>query len=109
MTDSEYLNLAETLLHAVERSADAISEGSDVDLDVQRVGGMVTLVFADRSQIVINLQKPLQEVWMATRFAGYHYKWSEGAWRATRDGSLMQADLNRDASAHAGQPLQFAI
>jgi CyaY protein len=109
MTDIEYLDRAEALLQAVERCADAINDSSDADLDVQRMGGMVTLVFADRSQIVINLQKPLREVWMATRFAGYHYAWTEGDWRATRDGTRFVDDLNRDASAHAGQALVFAI
>ncbi len=28
---------------------------------------MVTLTFANRSQIIVNLQKPLQEIWMAAR------------------------------------------
>jgi CyaY protein len=109
MTDSEYLDRAEALLAAVERNVDRINETTDADLDVQRVGGMVTLVFADRSQIVINLQKPLHEVWMATRFAGYHYKWTEGVWTATRDGSNFIDDLNRDASAHAQLDILFAI
>jgi CyaY protein len=42
-----------------------INDDTDADVDNQRTGGMVTLVFANRSQIVVNLQKPLHEVWMA--------------------------------------------
>jgi CyaY protein len=109
MTETEYLDRAEALLKAIEAAADAINETTDADVDVQRSGGMVTLAFADRSQIVINLQKPLHEVWMATRFAGYHYTWRDDDWRATRDGSVLRDDLNRDASAHAGMPVVFAI
>jgi CyaY protein len=45
-------------------------------VDNQRVGGMVTLTFANRSQIVINLQKPLHEIWLAARQGGYHFKWN---------------------------------
>ena len=65
MTDLEYMDRAEQLLKAVERSCDRINDDTDADVDNQRTGGMVTLVFANRSQIVVNLQKPLHEVWMA--------------------------------------------
>ena len=69
MTDNEFMNLAEALLLSVEQHCDRINESTDADIDNQRVGGMVTLVFANRSQIVINLQKPLHEVWLATAVA----------------------------------------
>jgi len=65
MTDLEFMDHAEQLLLAVERSCDRINDTSDADVDSQRSGGMVTLTFPNRSQIVINLQKPLHEVWMA--------------------------------------------
>ena len=59
MTDSEFMDRAEILLKAVEASCDRINDATTADIDNQRTGGMVTLVFANRSQIVINLQKPL--------------------------------------------------
>ena len=70
MTDLEYLDKAEALLASVEACCDRINEQTDADIDNQRVGGMITLSFEDRSQIIINLQKPLQEVWMAARAGG---------------------------------------
>jgi len=60
MTDLEYLDCAEALLKAVETCCDHINDHSDADVDNQRTGAMVTLSFANRSQIIINLQKPLQ-------------------------------------------------
>lgn len=108
MTDTEYLDKAEALLKAVEAQCDRINERTDTDLDNQRVGGMVTLTFADRSQIVINLQKPLQEVWMATRAGGFHFRWMDGAWQDTKgQGEFFQL-LSQQASAHAGARLDFA-
>ena len=76
MTDTEYLDRAEQLLLAVERACDRLNDETDADIDAQRAGGMVTLVFPNRSQIVINLQKPLHEVWMAARAGGFHYEQS---------------------------------
>jgi CyaY protein len=108
MTDTEYLNHAEALLKAVEANCDRINDESDADIDNQRVGGMITLTFANRSQIIINLQKPLHEVWMAARAGGFHYKMGN-AWHSTRDGTEFFADLSRYASEQAGQTLRFAL
>ena len=108
MTDLEYLDRADQLLLAVEQCCDRINDETDADLDAQRVGGMVTLVFPNRSQIVINLQKPLHEVWMAARSGGYHYRHVEGAWRDTKGGDEFFAALSRAASEQSGQALQFA-
>jgi CyaY protein len=111
MTDLEYLDAAEALLKAIEQHVDHINEATDADLDAQRVGGMITLVFANRTQIIINLQKPLHEVWMASKTGGYHYQLkptdSGIKWLENRSGSEFLADLSRDASAQAGEMLVF--
>jgi len=107
MTDLEFLNRAEQLLKAVELSSDRINEDTDADIDNQRVGGMVTLTFFNRSQIVINLQKPLHEVWMAARSGGYHYRFDGQQWQDTKGSGEFFARLSQDASAQAGVPLTF--
>ncbi len=108
MTDSEYQDLAEALLSAVERGCDRINDVGDTDLDNQRVGGMVTVTFANRSQIIINLQKPLHEVWMAARAGGFHYKWDSARWMDTKGQGEFFAHLSRCASEQAGQQLVFS-
>ena len=108
MTELEYLDQAEALLKAVEASCDRINDTQDVDLDNQRVGGMITLSFSNKSQIIINLQKPLQEVWLAARSGGYHYRWQDGAWRDTKGQGEFFADLSHNASLQSGTPLVFA-
>lgn len=108
MNDLEYLDRAEALLRAVEACCDRINDETDADIDNQHVGGMITLTFSNRSQIIINLQKPLQEVWLAARAGGFHYKYSD-AWRNTRDASEFFADVTRYASEQSGMPLDFAL
>jgi CyaY protein len=107
MTDLEYVNHAEALLRAVEAHCDRINDETDADIDNQRVGGMITLTFSNHSQIIINLQKPLQEVWMAARAGGFHYKFNCG-WRNTRDASEFFTDLSRYASEQSGLALNFS-
>lgn len=108
MTDLEYLDRAEALLASVEASCDRLNESTDADVDNQRVGGMITLSFADRSQIIVNLQKPLQEVWLAARAGGFHYRFDGQAWRDTKGAGEFFADLSRYATEQAGQPLTFS-
>ena len=108
MNELEYLDLAEAALQAVEMACDRINDDSDADIDNQRTGGMVTLTFDNRSQIIINLQKPLQEIWMAARAGGFHYKCVNGQWLDTKGAGEFFADLSRYASEQAGQPLRFS-
>jgi CyaY protein len=107
MTDTDYLDRAEALLKAVEACVDHINDNTDADLDAQRTGGMITLEFANKSQIILNLQKPLHEVWMAAKSGGYHYKLNDGQWRCTRRSTEFFSDLSREASVQAGQTLAF--
>jgi len=107
MTDQEYLDKAEALLRAIELSCDRINEESDTDLDNQRVGGMITLTFPNHSQIIVNLQKPLQEVWLAARSGGFHYRYDGLVWLDTKGQGEFFENLSRFASEQAGAVLNF--
>ena len=108
MTDPEYLDLAEAALAAIEQGCDRINEATDADIDNQRVGGMITLTFANRSQLVVNLQPPLHEIWLAARTGGYHYRHDGQRWVDTKTGEELFENLSREASLQAGLALQFA-
>ncbi len=108
MTDLEFLDHAERLLQAVELACDRMNDEADVDIDNQRVGGMITLTFANRSQIIINLQKPLHEVWLAARSGGYHFKFDGQAWQDTKGHGEFFQRLTQDASQQTGQAITFS-
>ena len=109
MTDLEFMDHAEALLQAVETGCDRINDATDCDIDSQRVGGMVTLVFENGSQIVVNLQKPLQEVWLAAQSGGYHFRRDEnGHWTDTRGQVEFFERLSQDASLQTGSAVSFA-
>lgn len=108
MTDLEYDDRAEQLLLSVEQCVDALNDATDADIDAQRSGGMITLVFINGSQIIINQQKPLHEMWMAARSGGYHYKFDGAVWQDTKGDGEFFAALSRDASVQSGLALTFA-
>jgi CyaY protein len=107
MTDSEYLDRADALLKTIESNCDRINDESDADVDNQRVGGMVTLTFSNRSQIVINQQKPLHEIWLAARAGGFHYRWLDGQWQDTKGQGEFFSVLSSNATVQAGRELTF--
>ena len=92
---------------AIEQACDRINDASDADIDNQRTGGMITLTFTNRSQIIINLQKPLQEIWMAARAGGFHYKFNSSKWLDTKDNSEFFAALTQYASQQSGHTVVF--
>ncbi len=101
------MDRAESVLDAVEACCDRINDETQADIDNQRVGAMVTLVFSNKSQIVINLQKPLHEIWLAAKSGGYHYKFNSKVWMDTKGQGEFFANLSRYASDQSGCPLAF--
>ena len=107
MTDLEFMDRTEQLLLAVEQCCDRINDTTEADVDSQRSGGMITLTFANRTQIIINQQRPLHEIWMAAKSGGYHYRFDASQWMDTKGAGEFFAHLSRDASAQSGLTLHF--
>ncbi|MGN5638290.1 iron donor protein CyaY [Burkholderia multivorans] len=102
MSDTEYLTRAEAVLAAVERTVDAANDG-----DLERNGSVLTLTFENGSKIIVNLQPPMKEVWIAAKAGGFHYRYVDGAWRDTRTGTEFFAALSEYATQQAGLPITF--
>jgi len=100
-SESEFLARAESTLTAIERAIEALA----IDAEVERTGGVVTVELGDGSRIVVNLQGPMQQIWVAARSGGYHFALREGAWRDTRDGRELFAALSAIVSEQGGSPV----
>ncbi|GAB6847418.1 MULTISPECIES: iron donor protein CyaY [Paraburkholderia] len=103
MTDSDYLTRAEAVLDAVERAIDDI----DADIELERSGNVLTLEFANRSKIIVNLQPPMQEIWIAAKAGGFHFRYVDDAWRDTRNDTEFFEALSGYATQQAGEPVTF--
>lgn len=101
MTESEFLERAETTLRAIEQAIDA----SGADIDATRSGNVLTLELGDGSKVVINSQAPMQQLWVAARSGARHFAAQDDTWIDTRDGSELFAVLSRLISAQGGEPV----
>jgi len=103
MSDSEYLTRAEAALAAVERALD----DTEADIEFGRSGNVLTLEFENGSKIIVNLQPPMREIWIAAKAGGFHFRFTDGAWRDTRSGAEFFAALSDYATQQAGEPVRF--
>ena len=103
MSDSEYLTRAEAVLAAIERSLD----DTDADVEFERSGNVLTLEFENGTKIIVNLQPPMQEIWIAAKSGGYHFRFVDGKWRDTRNGTEFFTALSDYATQQAGEPVQI--
>lgn len=108
LSDAEYTRRAHAALAAIETTIDRWLDDDVIDIDTHRTGGLLELSFPGGSKIILNTQPPLQELWMAARAGGFHYRWVDGVWRDTRSGSELFAALSAQASAQGGRALAFA-
>jgi CyaY protein len=107
LSDADYHAKAHALLARIEAQIDGWLEDDVVDIDTHRTGGLLELTMPGGSKIVINTQPPLQEIWLAARSGGYHFKWDGAQW-VDREGQEFCARLSRSASEQAGQALSFS-
>jgi CyaY protein len=104
MTDSDYLTRAEAVLAAIEQAAD----DCDADIEFERSGNVLTLEFENKSKIIVNLQPPMQEIWIAAKSGGFHFKFADGRWVDTRNGREFFESLSEYATQQAGEPVHFS-
>lgn len=108
LTDAQYDQAIRDTLARIESTVDRWLEDDVVDMDAARSGGMLTLSLPNRSQLIVNAQPPLQEIWLAAKRGGFHFKRSVGgAWVDTRTGEEFFALLSACASEQANKALTF--
>lgn len=106
LSDADYHAKAHAILAGVEAQTDAWLEADVIDIDTHRTGGLLELSFPNGSKIVLNTQPPLQELWLAARSGGYHFRHVAGQW-LEREGREFHAVLSQAASEQGGRALQF--
>ena len=104
MTETEYRQLADTAFTHIE----SVLEHADNDLDYELAAGEVLEIeFDNGSKIIINRQTPNQEIWVAAKSGGFHYRWLDNAWRNTRDGSELMQTLSSLIAQQGGGEIHF--
>jgi len=82
MNPSEFESQADAML---ERIARAVEEsGADCDC-APKGSGVLEIEFPDGGRIIVNRHSAAQEIWVAARSGGYHFRFDGSDWIDTRD------------------------
>ena len=105
MNETEFAALSGAALEKIEHGLEA----SGVDLDFElAAGGVLEIEFADGSKIMVNRHSVAQEIWVAAKSGGFHFRYDGTVWRDTRDSEELMVKLSRLATAQAGEPVVLA-
>lgn len=90
MNDTEFLALAD---ETMEKLDEQLTDASD-ELATLRNGNVLNIDLDDGQQVVMNIQTPMHEIWLASCFGGLHFRNENGQWLDTRSGATLQATLS---------------
>lgn len=102
MSEEAFLRAAEAALETLESGLERAVDAGEIDLEIERQGNVLTLVFDDDSKIVVNSHAAAREIWVAARAGGFHYRLLEDRWVDGRSGEELFAALSRLLSQQAG-------
>ncbi len=101
MDASQFESRADATLARLEQALEA-SAGDG--LDIELVGGILTLELEAGGIYQINKHSPNREIWLSSPVSGaWHFAWSDGVWRSTRGAEQLEDLLGRELSAALGE------
>lgn len=108
MSESQFNQLIDDfLIHLEEQIDDLDTEG---DIDYETSGGVLTIIFeVNNSQVIMNRQTPVRQLWLAARSGGFHFDLDQasGKWLRDTDGAEFFSVLNQCCTEQAGEPIAF--
>lgn len=108
MNESEFVDLAEDTIEAIQLAID--ESGAEIDYD--EINGVLTLEFDNGSQIIFSKQTPVKQLWMAAKAGGFHFDYDETRqqWFCDKgDKEDLYTMLNRLSSEQAGESIQLFL
>ncbi|UOF93624.1 MAG: iron donor protein CyaY [Bordetella sp.] len=109
MSETEFILLFDTVLRNIESQIDKWIINNNLDIDISRNGNVLNIIFHGDSEIVINSQVSIQELWLAAQNKGYHYRYDGHSWKDTRGGVDFYETFLKVCSVVSGISLKTEI
>lgn len=110
--DSQFKDQVQIVFDVIEHALEKAFDEHDLDVDVERQGSsVINIKFPNKTVIVVNMQTPLHELWVAAKEGGFHYRWSgtmkAPLWLDTKTQEEFYATLSRFISLQGGLKLEI--
>jgi iron-sulfur cluster assembly protein CyaY len=102
MDDKEFGLLAQAVLSHIQDGL----EHADLDFE-SPADGVLEIEFKDGSKVIVNRHTAAQEIWVAARSGGFHFRPANGGWVDSRDGEDLYAKLARLIAQQGGGDILF--
>jgi CyaY protein len=92
----------------LERIVDTLDDAAGVD-DAALNQGVLDISCDNGSKIIINRHAPTQEIWIAARSGGYHFRRTATGWQDTRSAEALPDALSRIVAEQTGSRIRFDV
>ncbi|MEZ8287223.1 iron donor protein CyaY [Vibrio splendidus] len=103
MNETEFHQLVDIQMQNIEEAIDE----SEADIDYEVTGNVMTLEFENRSQIIINRQEPMKEIWLASKSGGFHFKLVDDKWTCSKTGVELFEMVKEECEKHADEEINW--
>ena len=103
MNETEFHQLVDIQMQNIEEAIDE----SEADVDYEVTGNVMTLEFENRSQIIINRQEPMREIWLASKSGGFHFKLVDDKWTCSKTGMELFEMVKEECEKHADEEINW--
>ncbi|MCZ4311239.1 iron donor protein CyaY [Vibrio atlanticus] len=103
MNETEFHQLVDIQMQNIEEAIDE----AEADIDYEVTGNVMTLEFENRSQIIINRQEPMREIWLASKSGGFHFKLVDNKWTCSKTGVELFEMVKEECVKHAGEEIDW--
>lgn len=86
-SENTFLTRAIATLNQLDIAIECAAQAADIDIETNRHDHLLEIEFSDGNKIIINLQAPMQEIWVASKAGGFHFRYNntDHCWLDTRD------------------------
>lgn len=105
MNESEFNDIVDEIFVEIEDAVEEACDDSNADIDYETTAGILTLSFANGSQIIINRQAPLKQIWVAAKQGGFHFDFNAESEQWLCNGKELFVALSEYCTAQADQAI----
>lgn len=107
LSATQFNEIADTLFEHVVETIDAADAADDIELNQGVLEITCLKDGTGKSKIIINRHAPTQEIWLAAKSGGYHFKYAEQTWIDTRSGEALYDAISRVVFEQSGAQVTF--
>ena len=105
MNESQFNDIVDDIFVEIEDAIEEVCDETGADIDYETTSGILTLSFTNGTQIIINRQTPLKQIWLATRQGGFHFDFDNTSEQWLCNDKELFAALSEYCSGQADQAI----